>query len=94
MHFSNFDQLFHFLKKTVLLMEEVTLDDGSWQPLLQFVYDQREQGQRFSLMIRGPHEHICDSVLKQIAHLVELEVDWLANDVCPFGCCMSSDEEL
>ena len=77
-----------------LCLEDVFSDEGSWQPLTQFLVHQRVAVEDILLTLLGPHEHICKDVLQEILDVVEkLAFDWLTDDFCPFERCSSTGEE-
>ena len=78
---------------TQLHLKEVTSDQGSWHPLLEFLDRQTRTCRPLSLTILGAHDHICKHTLQEMANLVEkLQVECMAADICPFDRCGESDE--
>ena len=74
-------------------LEGVFSDQGCWRPLLQFLARATEGGQKVSLSILGPHDHICRDVLQEMMGCLDkLTRDWTVNDVCPFDVCSSSGD--
>jgi len=79
-----------------LHLEDVSLGNNGWSPLLPFLAHQTSGGQAISLTLTGAYTHICRNVVRDIESLVELFIfsDSILDGVCPFNyCSMSVDEE-
>ena len=77
-----------------LYLEDILPDETSWQPLLSFLAHQTADGQRISVAISAPGEHICNDVIREIGAFVkELVIGLDLDDECPFKSCVASEEE-
>jgi len=75
-------------------LEDTTLDDDDWSPLLSYLSHQTSGGQTISLRLSGGPTHICGNVeigIKGLVHEFTLELP--LNEVSPFYYCSVCGEE-
>lgn len=77
-----------------LYLEDVLPDKTGWKPLLSYLAHQTADGERISVAISVPGEHMCNEVIQEIwAFAEELAISWDVDAGCPFKSCVSSVEE-
>ena len=77
-----------------LYLEDILSDKTSWRPLLSYLAHQTADGQRISVAISAPREHMCKDVIQEIGAFVEeLAVGSSVDGKCPFKSCVSDGEE-
>jgi len=77
-----------------LHLEDTTVDDDDWSPLLSYLSHQTSGGQAISLRLSGGPTHICENVEIGIEGLVqEFTLDLPLNEDSPFYYCSVCEEK-